>query len=329
MEDEQATTAANRTEVARVEMDEQLARTLGWVSLGLGSAQLLAPRTLNAIFGLPGDRTTSALQQLVALRELATGAGLLTGSRETQARWLWARAAGDAMDLALIGRAMLSPEAGRARLALTAAGVVGIGTVDAAAARRLSQPPSAEGEEVTKAITVARPVDDVYAFWRDFTNLPTFMDHVQSVEVTGNHTSRWTVRSPGGTTEWEAEIVEESPNERIAWRTLPGADVEHEGSVEFRNAPGDRGTEVSVRLRYAMPAGAVGRTVAKAMGMEPSQQIADDLRRFKQLMETGEIVRSDARPQGETHRGLMTQRSAQPLGAQAMPATTVASGGNQ
>ena len=168
---------------------------------------------------------------------------------------------------------------------------------------------------VTKAVTINRAVDEVYAFWRGFENLPRFMTHLESVEATGERTSRWRARAPAGrTVEWDAETVEDRPGEVIAWRSLPGADVENTGSVRFRSAPGDRGTEVVVELEYAPPAGKLGATVAKLLGEEPSTQLADDLRRLKQVLETGEIARSDATPGGHALRGHL-KRPARPLPA--------------
>lgn len=163
---------------------------------------------------------------------------------------------------------------------------------------------------VERSTTVMRPREEVYAFWRDLENLPRFMHHLESVENTTPGRSRWTARAPGGTVEWEAEIVEDTPNERIAWRSLPGADVPNSGSVSFVTAPGDRGTEVRVSLQYAPPAGSAGAAVAKMLGEEPSQQVRDDLRRFKQVLETGEVGLSDG-SLGGAGEGATAERAAQ------------------
>ena len=155
---------------------------------------------------------------------------------------------------------------------------------------------------VKKAITVNRPPEEVYRFWHDFRNLPRFMKHLEDVRVTGNRRSHWKAKAPAGTTvEWDAEVVDDRPNELIAWRSLEGADVDNWGSVRFAPAPGGRGTEVRVELDYAPPGGALGATVAKLFGEEPEQQMQDDLRRFKQVLETGEVVYSEATVHGRPH----------------------------
>ena len=161
---------------------------------------------------------------------------------------------------------------------------------------------------VTKAITIMQPADTVYRYWRDFSNLPNFMAHVQSVATTGDRPFALGRVGPAGqSVEWDAEIVEDRPGELIAWRSLEGATFANEGSVRFERAPGERGTEVHVELRYDPPAGRLGAAVAKLFGEEPGQQIGDDLRRFKQVMETGEVVRSDGSLEG-AGQGMLQQR---------------------
>jgi uncharacterized membrane protein len=166
--------------------------------------------------------------------------------------------------------------------------------------------------QVSRSVTIRRPRQEVYRFWRDLENLPRFMRHVEDVSAIDEKRSRWVVTAPGNRkVEWEAEIVDETPNERIAWRSLPGADVQHAGSVQFREAPGDRGTEVRVQLQYDAPAGKAGALVAKLLGEEPRQQVRDDLRRFKQVMEVGEIVLSEGSLEG-AGEGAAKERPAQP-----------------
>ena len=135
-----------------------------------------------------------------------------------------------------------------------------------------------------------RPADELYAFWRDFENLPRFMEHLESVTVLTPLRSRWTAHAPAGTrVSWEAEIHNEIPNQLIAWRSLPGADVPNAGSVHFTPLGAGAGTEVRVVLSYEPPAGRVGAAVAKLFGEEPAQQVDEDLRRFKQVMESGDV----------------------------------------
>jgi len=164
------------------------------------------------------------------------------------------------------------------------------------------------------AITVKQPADTVYAYWHDFTKLPTFMTHLESVEVTGNGRSHWTASAPAGqTVEWDAEVIDDKPAERIAWRSLDGASVPNSGVVRFTAAPGGRGTEVRVETEYELPGGKLGKAVAKLLGEDPQQQIDDDLRRFKQVLETGEVVRSEGSPEGTKAQRQVKQRPAQPL----------------
>jgi uncharacterized membrane protein len=161
---------------------------------------------------------------------------------------------------------------------------------------------------VKQAITVNRPAAEVYAFWHDFQNLPRFMDHLESVQVTGGRRSHWKAKAPAGTTvEWDAELVDDQPDSLIAWRSVEGSGVQNAGTVRFQPAPGNRGTEVRVELQYDAPGGKLGALLAKLFGEEPGQQVYDDLRAFKQVMETGEVVRSEA-----TLGGYLRQRPAQP-----------------
>ncbi|HEX5541438.1 MAG TPA: SRPBCC family protein, partial [Micromonospora sp.] len=166
------------------------------------------------------------------------------------------------------------------------------------------------------SVTVARSVADVYRFWRNLENLPRFMAHLVSVRMIGGGRSHWVVQGPvGRRVRWTAEIIDERPHELIAWRSLPGARVPNSGTVHFAPAPGGRGTEVRVELCYAVRGGAAGRTLAKLFGAEPEQQVRDDLRRFKQVIETGEVLRSEGSPGGTNARQQIWQRPARPLAA--------------
>jgi uncharacterized membrane protein len=155
----------------------------------------------------------------------------------------------------------------------------------------------ARGVHVEEAVTISRPAAELYEVWRDFSALPRFMDHLVSVQPFGNGRSRWVARAPAGrTVEWDAEVIRDIPGELLSWRTLPGARVVSAGSVWFRTAR--RGTEVKVHLQYDPPAGKAGAAVAWLLGHEPSQTIREDLRRFKQLMETGEVPTTSGQPRG-------------------------------
>ena len=169
------------------------------------------------------------------------------------------------------------------------------------------------GMRARTAVTVNRPPEEVYAFFSDLENLPTFMAHLESVEVGQEGRSHWVARAPGGrTVEWDAQVTEDRPASVIAWRSVEGADVAHSGAVRFAPAPAAQGTEVVCELEYQSPGGAVGALVAKLFGEEPSQQLKDDLRRMKQVLETGEVVVSDGSPDGTHTRRQRSQEEARP-----------------
>lgn len=155
-----------------------------------------------------------------------------------------------------------------------------------------------DGIEVKHQVTIDRPAEELFRFWRNFENLPQFMRHLESVTTLDNTRSHWVAKAPLGNVEWDAEIVDEQPNQRIVWRSLPNADVVNAGSVLFLPGPTGRGTEVYVVLEYDPPAGVVGATVAKLFDEEPGQQVKEDLLRFKQLMEAGEIPTNEGQPSG-------------------------------
>lgn len=142
---------------------------------------------------------------------------------------------------------------------------------------------------VTKRVTIARPPDEVYRFFRDFENLPRFMGHLESVETIDSRRSHWQARAPlGMTVEWDAELTRDTPNEVIGWRSLPDADVDNRGTVRFeRGAQGDS-TELTVELEYLPPAGKLGATIAKLLGEEPDTQMDEDLQRLKQMLESSD-----------------------------------------
>jgi uncharacterized membrane protein len=284
---------------------ERLAPALGWFSIGLGLAEVVAPRGIAKLIGVSADSGNRTLLCAVGLREIASGLGILTRPRPTG--WLYTRVAGDAMDLALLGAALRSNNARRGRVAAATAAVVGVTALDLLCSVRLSRRPGTTTSStlthrtirVQKSITVSRPPEEVYRFWHDFQNLPRFMHHLVSVQVTGERRLHWVAKAPGGkTVEWDAEIIDDRPNERIAWRSLAGADVDNSGSVRFERAPGGRGTEVRVEMQYSPPGGVIGATIAKLFGEAPEQQVQEDLRRFKQVMEAGEIAISEGQLSG-------------------------------
>ena len=158
------------------------------------------------------------------------------------------------------------------------------------------------GIRVERSVSVYRPVDEVYRFFRNFKNLSRFMTHVNDVREIDDKHSHWFVKGPGGMElEWDAEIIEDQPNQLISWRSTGSPDVGSAGSVRFERTPGDRGTFVRVSLNYMPPAGALGAAIAKLFGEEPETQIKDDLRRLKQVLEAGEIATTEGQPTGARH----------------------------
>jgi len=146
------------------------------------------------------------------------------------------------------------------------------------------------GTRIEQSIVISRPRDELFHFWRQLDNLPRFMDNLESVTVHDDRRSHWVAKGPAGTrVEWDAEINNEIEDEIIAWRSLPGSEIEQAGSVHFTPAH-NGGTEVRVVMRYAAPAGKLGDAVAHLLGEDPDQQVANDLRRFKQVVEANEAA---------------------------------------
>jgi uncharacterized membrane protein len=299
-----------RVQGNRERQAESLAMGLGWFSVALGLAELAAPRELSRLIGIRDDDTTISTLRACGARELANGLAIL--AEPDRAAWLWSRVGGDAIDLALIGAAYRRDDtdttvavAGVAALdALCATWLAGAGDRDL---RRLALSGGRDERSVRieHVTTINKPIEEVYAFWRNFQNLPRFMRHLESVETTGSGRSRWRAKAPAGTTvEWEADIVAEREPDWIAWQSVPGSGIQNSGAVRFERAPGARGTEVRVQLEYRPPAGTVGRGIAWLFGEEPDQQVKEDLHRFKQLLETGDVPLSD---------GLGLWRPAQPV----------------
>jgi uncharacterized membrane protein len=328
--------------------DDKLTRMLGWASVGLGAPLLTVPGRSAQALGIEDGPRQRAAVTAVGVRELVAAAGLL-GQRKPA--WLWARVAGDLMDLALLGNALanrapsalkpavasrvLKPAAVSrvlksaardsdqeklSRTAAATAAVAVIAAVDLYAAVTRSRRSAGRGRtlSLTAAVTVARPREEAYARWRQLDDLPAFMAHLDSVVTTGPRTSHWRATAPfGKTVEWDAQVTTDIPGERLGWRSLDGSAVRNEGEVRFRPAPGSDGaepsTEVHVTLRYSVPAGKAGSSLARYFGEEPHQQLDDDLRRFKQVLETGEVVRSEGAPGGKRARGEFPQHPARPL----------------
>jgi uncharacterized membrane protein len=279
---------------------KRIARALGWLSLGLGITQIAAPQRVAQAVGFAGNGTAQKVVRAIGLREVVSGIGLLMQEKPTP--WLWSRVGGDAMDLALLGSAMVSPKYDRGRVAAATAAVMGIAAADALCSKQMTTAAEAlpaEAPEVRDvhsraAITVNAPGEEVYRLWDGFQALPRFMGDSATVEITGDRQSRWRLAAPAGRTlSWDVEITESRANEEIAWRTVAGMPVSAEGTVRFRPAPGERGTEIVFEATFRPPGGEVGRMIGSVFAEALGTKLANDLRRFKQLVEVGEIVKSD------------------------------------
>lgn len=283
---------------------KKLATGLGWFSIGLGLAELLAPRAIASISGVPKQRT--GLIRLYGLREIASGVTII--SQENPASGVWSRVAGDALDLATLGAAAASPNSKKGRLAFATANVLAVTALDVICATQLSN--GKQGIHASASCIVNCEPEEVHAFWRNFQNFPRFMRHIEAVEELGDGRYHWKAKGPAGmSVEWDAMIVADDPGTVITWRSLENADVDNAGAVRFERAPGGRGTIVRVNIEYNPIGGVLGAAVARLFGEEPNQQLDDDLRRFKQVMEVGEVVVSDATLFGT---GYFEQRPARP-----------------
>jgi uncharacterized membrane protein len=159
--------------------------------------------------------------------------------------------------------------------------------------------PYGKGVDVEKTVTIDSTPEQLFAFWRNFENLPRFMHNLEAVEVRDGKRSRWVARGPAGkSVDWEAEIINEVPNELIGWRSIEGSEISNAGSVAFKPASGGRGTEVRVHLRYDPPAGKLGATVSRILGEDPAVNVQEDLQRLKMLVEAGELATPEGRPTG-------------------------------
>jgi uncharacterized membrane protein len=239
--------------------------------------------------GLPGERNVGEIERWAS----AIGGGALAVYGVT--RLLSSRSLGGAV-LALVGGALVyRGTTGHCNMYQA----LGINTAGTGTDNPVVSVSADRGIKVEQSITINKSPEEVYRFWRRFENLPRFMKHLESVTTTGEGRSHWVARAPAGTTvQWDAEIYNEKEGELIAWRSLDGADVDNAGSVRFEPAEGGQGTTVRVTLRYDPPGGALGATFARLFGENPEQQIEEDLRRFKQVMETGEVTTTEGQSSG-------------------------------
>lgn len=276
-----------------------LAKGLGWFSVGLGLVELTAPRLLARAIGIEPEGRAPGTLRLMGARELAAGAAIFAFPRRSLP--LWNRVLGDAIDLALLGYAATSRRLSGPRLATAIGSVLGVAALDTMTALRLRRR-ERHAPPLTATITINRTPAEVYAHWRSLEDLPTFTSWLESVEELDDVRSRWVAKLPtGNTVEWRAEITEDVPGQRLEWRATGGVDLR--GTVVFSPAPQQRGTEVRVTM-YVGTGGRFGAMLAKLVA---GSQVEGDLRRFKQVLETGEVMKSDASIHKGPHPGQPTE----------------------
>ena len=260
---------------------EQLARGLGWFSIGIGIAQVVAPRTIARLCGVP---VPAPLMVLCGLREIVCGVGLLT--QDEPQPWIRTRLAGDALDLAGFGAGALTPGADRRRVAVAGAAVAGVSALDAYCAYQLARrgrnyPPRHE----TVTIEIGCDAQTLYGYWRELANLPQMMPHVSSVQEIDETHSHWVGGGAGDSRlEWDAEIIDDVPGQRIAWRSVEGSNRFHAGSVQFQPL-GEHATQVRVDLLYERQPATLLSALATLCGFDPSKAVRADLRALKRRLE--------------------------------------------
>jgi uncharacterized membrane protein len=279
-----------------------LAEGLGWFSVALGAAEILTPGLVRAVTGVGRPGTLRS----AGVRELATGIGILTQRNPTP--WLWSRVLGDVMDLAGLATGMQRGDPGRGRAVFSFAAVAGVLAVDAFAATHFTRHqghPLVSGVAAPTdlyfetSIATAKSPEECYRFWRNIENLPRFMNNLQSVQAVDERRFHWVANSSSSLKlEWDCEITEDRPGSALAWRTLDGAQLPNAGSVIFEPAAQGRGTIVRLSIHYSPVGGRLTAALAKLLRQDPQTQVEEDLRRFKQLLETGEIATTNGQPTG-------------------------------
>jgi uncharacterized membrane protein len=266
-----------------------LSRGLGWFSIALGVTELAVPRTLARTIGVDPDGATPWILRAMGAREVLAGLGVLMQPRRPVP--LWGRVAGDAVDLALLGIGAAFKRTSTPRIAGAIAAVAGVTALDVIAGTRTQRSFQRANRPVVYSVTINKPPEEVYAFFRKFSQLPQFMNYLESVREIDARRSHWVARLPIGTVAWDAEITEDIPGQLIAWQSVEYSTVNTRGRVTFTRAPARNMTEVRVEMQLGFLGTEPSATLAKFFS---KPQIKGDLRRFKQVMEIGEVLHSDA-----------------------------------
>ncbi|MBV8902463.1 MAG: SRPBCC family protein [Acidobacteriia bacterium] len=314
-----ATSQMDRVRQAR------LGEALGYLSIGLGVAEIAAPRLLSGVIGAPPSRPW--LLRGMGIREVANGLGILAQPR--QAEWMWARVVGDAVDLGLLGLAFTSHRANGLRLIAATAAVAGVTALDVFRSMRLCGKryrhvsprmlSNGRGARIQRSIAINCTPDRVYDVCRNFSNLPRSIPYLQSVQEMGNKTLRWVARTPAGKAmESTVALIEDRPHQLISWRSLNDDPNENSGSLRISEAPTRRGTILTLELHYKPAADGTG-FLDMMLGARADFHAQEALRRLKGLVETGEIPttkgQTSGRPPGSTS---VDQEVGEPLGLRAL-----------
>lgn len=277
----------------------QTARFLGWFSIGLGLAEILFPKKLARMIGAPPH---PARTRMMGLREVVMGAGILGTPRPS--KWLKARVAGDAADLAFLKSSFSAEGSNKTRLTCATAAVAAITVVDAASARKSAcAEPEAGRIRIESSRAVNRSPEECYDFWRNVENLPRFMSHVESVRKTGENTAHWRLKPVSmKSLEWNSRITDDVRGETISWQS-EGGDVESFGTVRFEPLLPGQGTNIRVSLEYAPPLADPQGITGRVLKTISESKLREDLRRFKSLIETGEIPTTEGQPSGREMNG--------------------------
>jgi len=270
-----------------------LTRFLGWFSIGLGVCEVLKPGAVSRIAGANNHKN---LVRFYGLREIAAGVGILTNPDSS--KWLWARVAGDVVDIASILKGSDNGVASTGALAA----VAGVTALDIYCAKRVSAEMAGtqDVERAEASLMINCTPAECYRYWRELSNFPNFVTELKSVQVTGEKSSHWVMTLPrnAGDVEWDAEITEDVPDQRIAWQSKPGNSPTVNGVVNFEPAPGGRGTIVRLQMDYDFPGRSFAAPASRLAGRNPEQFANKALRRLKQLLEVGEVMETEGQPAG-------------------------------
>jgi uncharacterized membrane protein len=304
---------------------ERFANALGYFSIGLGLSEVAATDSLANMIGLADTRLR--LLKALGLREIANGLAILAAPLRPQ--WMWSRVAGDTIDLSLLASALASPRSSRGRLMAATAAVAGVTLLDVFCARLLSLNgyqhvnrrwlSGGRGLRLQRSIAINSAPDRLYRFCREFSNLPQIIGYADSVSEIGNQRLRWRAEGPAGQAmEWDTRIIEDRPNELISWCSANSAPIEHGGSIRFLPRQDSHGTIVRVEVLHRPLKGTMS-SFLRMLGSRPEFYVAEGLRRFKALIETGEIPTTRGQSSGRPEHSVSVDREVgKPLGLRAL-----------